>query len=79
MRIIRIDKIRSERRYVYDIEEKELTQFGEAFKFRRDLQNEDSRVIEWLEEETPTFEYEEFDKTGDKIHETEWVHEDDEL
>ena len=79
MRIIRIDKIRSERRYVYDIEEKELMQFGDEFKFRRDLQNEDSRVIEWLEEETPTFEYEEFDKTGDKIHETEWVHEDDEL
>ena len=79
MRIIRIDKIRSERRYVYDIEEKELMQFGDPNKFRRDLQNEDSRVIEWLEEETPTFEYEEFDKTGDKIHQTEWVHEDDEL
>ena len=79
MRIIRIDKIRSERRYVYDIEEKEIMKFGDEHQFRRDLQNENSDVIEWLEEETPTFEYEEFDKTGDKIHETEWVHEDDEI
>ena len=79
MRIIRIDKIRSERRYVYDIEEKEIMKFGDETTFRRDLQNEDSKVIEWLEEETPTFEYEEFDQSGDKIHETEWVHEDDEL
>lgn len=79
MRIIRIDKIRSERRYVYDIPDLELSKLGNPQAVRERLRFEDSKLIEWLEEETPTFEYEEFDKTGDKIHETEWIHEDDDI
>ena len=79
MRIIRIDKIRSERRYVYDIPDGELGEHGSPELVIERLRREDSELIDWLEEETPTFEYEEFDKTGDKIHETEWIHEDDDI
>ena len=79
MRIIKIVKIRSQRRYVYDIADKELVKFGNEMVFREKLKYEDSDVLDWLQEETPTFEYEEFEESGDEIYDTEWIHEDEEI
>ena len=79
MRIIKIVKIRSQRRYVYDIADKELVKFGNEMVFREKLKYEGSDVLDWLQEETPTFEYEEFEESGDEIYDTEWIHEDEEI
>ena len=79
MRIVKIEKVKSERRYVYEIEEKDLMKFGGEHIVQMKLQQEDSEVIDWLEEEEPMYEYEEFEESGDEIYETEWVHEDDEI
>ena len=79
MRIVKIEKCKSQRRYVYDIPEMDLMKFGGEHIVKMKLQSEDSDVLEWLEEEEPTYEYEEFEESGDEIYETEWVHEDDEL
>ncbi len=79
MRIVKIEKCKSQRRYVYDIPEMDLMKFGGEHIVKMKLQNEDSDVLEWLEEEEPTYEYEEFEESGDEIYETEWVHEDDEI
>ena len=79
MRIVKIEKVKSERRYVYEIEEKDLMKFGGEDIVKMKLQNEDSEVLDWLEEEEPTYEYEEFEESGDEVYETEWVHEDDEI
>ena len=79
MRIVKIERYRGDRRYVYEIEEKDLMKFGGEHIVRDKLKNEDSEVIDWLEEEEPMYEYEEFEESGDEIYETEWVHEDDEI
>ena len=79
MRIVKIEKVKSERRYVYEIEEKDLMKFGGEHIVQMKLQQEDSEVLDWLEEEEPMYEYEEFEESGDEIYETEWVHEDDEI
>jgi hypothetical protein len=79
MRIVKIEKCKSQRRYVYDIPEMDLMKFGGEHIVKMKLQSEDSNVLEWLEEEEPTYEYEEFEESGDEIYETEWVHEDDEI
>ena len=79
MRIVKNEKVKSERRYVYEIEEKDLMKFGGEHIVQMKLQQEDSEVIDWLEEEEPMYEYEEFEESGDEIYETEWVHEDDEI
>ena len=79
MRIVKIEKVKSERRYVYEIEEKDLMKFGGEHIVQMKLQQEDSEVIDWLEEEEPMYEYEEFEESGDEIYETEWFHEDDEI
>jgi hypothetical protein len=79
MRIVKIEKCKSQRRYVYDIPEMDLMKFGGEHIVKMKLQSEDSDVLEWLEEEEPTYEYEEFEESGDEIYETEWVHEDDEI
>ena len=79
MRIVKIEKYKAERRYVYDIPEMELMKYGGEHIVKMKLQNEDSDVLDWLEEEEPTFEYDEFDEHNGKVYETEWVHEDDEI
>jgi hypothetical protein len=79
MRIVKIEKVKSQRRYVYEIEEKDLMKFGGEHIVKSKLQQEDSEVLDWLEEEEPMYEYEEFEESGDEIYETEWVHEDDEI
>jgi len=79
MRIVKIEKLKTQRRYVYDIPEFDLMKFGGEHIVKIKLQNEDSDVLDFLEEEEPTYEYEEFDQAGDEIYETEWVHEDDEI
>ena len=79
MRIVKIERYRGDRRYVYEIEEKDLMKFGGEHIVRDKLKNEDSEVLDWLEEEEPMYEYEEFEESGDEIYETEWVHEEDEI
>ena len=79
MRIVKIEKISTQKRYVYDIPETDLMKFGGEHIVKMKLQNEDSDVLDWLEEEEPTYEYEEFEESGDEVYETEWVHEDDEI
>ena len=79
MRIVKIEKIRTQKRYVYDIPDMDLMKLGGEHIVKMKLQNEDSEVLDWLEEEEPTYEYEEFEESGDEVYETEWVHEDDEI
>ena len=79
MRIVKIEKISTQKRYVYDIPDMDLMKFGGEHIVKMKLQNEDSDVLDWLEEEEPTYEYEEFEESGDEVYETEWVHEDDEI
>ena len=79
MRIVKIEKISTPKRYVYDIHDMDLMKFGGEHIVKMKLQNEDSDVLDWLEEEEPTYEYEEFEESGDEVYETEWVHEDDEI
>ena len=79
MRIVKIEKIKTQKRYVYDIPDMDLMKLGGEHIVKMKLQNEDSEVLDWLEEEEPTYEYEEFEESGDEVYETEWVHEDDEI
>ena len=78
MRIVKIEKFKSETRSVYDSPETELMKFGGEQIVRMKLQSEDTEVIDWLDDEMEE-EAEEVEKENLGRYETEWVHEDDEL
>jgi len=78
MRIVKIEKFKSETRSVYDISETDLMKFGGEHIVRMKLQSEDSEVIDWLDDEMEE-EAEEVEKENLGRYETEWVHEDDEI
>jgi len=78
MRIVRIDKIKSERRYVYDIDERDLRRFGPEPVIKKLLESEDATLIDWLENEMiEDTEPEEFDEAEHGVVATEWFEEDD--
>lgn len=80
MRIVKIERYRGDRRFVYDVEEKDLMRFGGEHIVRDKLKNEDSEVIDWLEQEMVSeYDTEEFDESQHGTYETEWFHEDDEI
>lgn len=80
MRIVKIERYRGDRRFVYDVEEKDLMRFGGEYIVRDKLKNEDSEVIDWLEQEMVSeYDTEEFDEKEHGTYETEWFHEDDEI
>ncbi len=78
MRIVKIEKFKSETRSVYDIPETDLMKFGGEHIVRMKLQSEDSAVIDWLEDDMEE-EAEDVEKEDLGRYETEWVHEDDEI
>jgi hypothetical protein len=78
MRIVKIEKFKSETRSVYDISETDLMKFGGEHIVRMKLQSEDSTVIDWLEDDMEE-EAEDVEKEDLVRYETEWVHEDDEI
>lgn len=80
MKIVKIERYRGDRRFVYDVEEKDLMKFGGEHIVRDKLKNEDSEVIDWLEQEMVSeYDTEEFDEKEHGTYETEWFHEDDEI
>ena len=80
MRIVRIDTIKMQKRYVYDIPYMDTMQIGpDEFIIKSQLQNEDSNTIDWFEDNIDNYEPEELSETEPRVVETEWVHEDDEI
>ena len=80
MRIVKIEKVKSQRRYVYEIEEKDLMKFGGEHIVKDKLKNEDSEVIDWLEQDmVGDYDAEEFDESEHGTYETEWFAEEDEI
>jgi hypothetical protein len=80
MRIVKIERYRGDRRYVYEVEERDLMKFGGEHIVKMKLQNEDSDVIEWLEEDfISENDAEEFDEREHGSYETEWFAEGDEI
>lgn len=79
MRIVRVQKYKGERRYVYEVTDMELMKFGGEHIVKMKLQNEDSDVIEWLEEEyIAENDADEVEDVHDS-YETEWFDEGDEI
>ncbi len=79
MKIVKIETIKKQRRILYEVNEMDLIQLGPEPVIRSKLQNEDSEVIELLEEKEEDFEVEDEEETGDEICDTQWFHEDDEI
>jgi len=80
MRIVRIDTIKMQKRYVYDIPDMDTMQVGpDEFIIKRQLQNEDSNTIDWFEDNIDDYEHEEYSETEPRVVNTEWIHEDDEI
>ena len=80
MRIVRIDTIKMQKRYVYDIPDMDTMQVGhDEFIIKKQLQNEDSHTIDWFEDNIDDYEPEELSETEPRVVDTEWVHEDDEI
>jgi len=80
MRIVKIERYRGDRRYVYEIEEKDLMKFGGEHIVKMKLQQEDSEVIDWLEQDmVDDNEAEELDESEHGTYETEWFAEEDEI
>ena len=80
MRIVKIERYRGDRRYVYEIEEKDLMKFGGEHIVKMKLQQEDSEVIDWLEQDmVGDYDAEEFDESEHGTYETEWFAEEDEI
>ena len=78
MRIVKIERFKSETRSVYELQEKDLLKFGGEPVVKMKLQQEDSEVIDWLEDDMEE-EAEDVEKKDVVKYETEWVHEDDEI
>ena len=79
LKIVKIETIKKQRRTVYEVNEMDLIKAGPEPIIRSKLQNEDSDVIELLEEKEEDFEVEDEEETGDEICDTQWFHEDDEI
>ena len=79
LKIVKIETIKKQRRTVYEVNEVDLIKVGTGPIIRSKLQNEDSEVIELLEEKEEDFEVEDEEETGDEICDTQWFHEDDEI
>jgi len=79
LKIVKIETIKKQRRTVYEVDEVDLIKVGTGPIIRSKLQNEDSEVIELLEEKEEDFEVEDEEETGDEICDTQWFHEDDEI
>lgn len=79
LKIVKIETIKKQRRTVYEVNEMDLIKVGPEPIIRSKLQNEDSDVIELLEEKEEDFEVEDEEETGDEICDTQWFHEDDEI
>ena len=80
MRIVRVDTIKMQKPYVYDIPDMDTMQVGpDEFIIKRQLQNEDSNTIDWFEDNIDEYEHEEYSETEPRVVDTEWVHEDDEI
>ena len=79
MRIVKIERYRGDRRFVYEVEERDLMKFGGEIIVKMKLQQEDSDVIEWLEEEfIAENDADEVEDVHDS-YETEWFDEGDEI
>jgi|TARA_B110000495_G_C22570112_1_gene343316 hypothetical protein len=79
MRIVRVEKYKGERKHFYEVPEMELMKFGGVHIVRDKLQEFDSDVVEWLEEE---FMAENDAEDVEDVHdsyETEWFAEGDEI
>jgi len=79
LKIVKIETIKKQRRTVYEVNEMDLIKAGPEPLIRSKLQNEDSDLIELLEEKEEDFEVEDEEETGDEICDTQWFHEDDEI
>jgi hypothetical protein len=79
IKLVKIETITKQRRTVYEVDEIDLIQVGPGPIIRSKLQNEDSEVIDLLEEKEEDFEVEDEEETGDEICDTQWFHEDDEI
>ena len=80
MRIVKIEKFKGERSYVYDVPEMELMRYGGEHIVKMKLQNEDLDVIEWLEEEFIT--ENDAEEINERVHDSydvEWFAEGDEI
>jgi len=78
MRIVKIETIKKQRRIVYEIPLETLVKFGPEPVFCSRLKNEDSNVLEQLDDLEEDFEEEERDES-DELSSVEWFLEDDEL
>ena len=78
MRIVKIETIKKQRRIVYEIPLETLVKFGPEPVFCSRLKNEDSNVLERLDDLEEDFEEEERDES-DELSSVEWFLEDDEL
>ena len=80
MRIVRVDTIKMQKRYVYDIPDMDTMQGGpDEFIIKKQLQNEDSHTIDWFEDNIDDYEPEELSESEPRVVDTEWIHEDDEI
>ena len=79
IKIVKLETIQKQRRTVYEVNEIDLIKVGPEPLIRSKLQNEDSDLIELLEEKEEDFEVEDEEETGDEIYDTEWIHEDEEI
>ena len=79
LKIVKLETIKKQRRTVYEVNEMDLIIAGPEPLIRSKLQNEDSDLIELLEEKEEDFEVEDEEETGDEIFDTQWFHEDDEI
>jgi hypothetical protein len=80
MRIVKIERYKGDRRFVYELNHGDLMRFGGEHIVKMKLENEDSDVIDWLEQDMVSDnDPEEFEEKEHGNYETEWFVEDDEI
>ena len=80
MRIVKIERYKGDRRFVYELNHGDLMRFGGEHIFKAKLENEDTDVIDWLEQDMVSDnDPEDFEENEHGNYETEWFVEDDEI
>jgi len=79
MKIVKVETVKIQKRFVYDIPDMDFIQLGPEHSVKMKLREEDQQTIDWFEENVEEYDLEEYDESKPRVVDTEWFEENDEI